>query len=166
MDGSSKPRKTSFRWPFKAIKQSRSSNLSNITQPSTYSESSESPVAIVPDHDTQRTKNRHVEACALLITSIKTCQQDTTYNFLEFPELEGEHASFDDQFLQKVNHILESRKKDIKDETAWSKCRNTIECVFTVLSPFFKNFLSIATNIQSVIYYNGPYFSDTNRFLL
>lgn len=152
MDESSKNRKSSFRWRFfKAIKQSRSSNLSNKTQPSTSSQSSESAVAFVTDHDTQRTQNRHVEACALLTTSIKTCQQDITWNFLEFPGLEGEHASFDEQFLQKVNHILESRKKDIKDENAWFKCRNTIECVFTVLSPFFKNFFSIATSIQSVV---------------
>ncbi len=150
MDKLLKHHRKPFRWPFKETKQTRSSNLSNTAQPSNHPESSETSDSVVPDYDTKRTRNRHLEACKLLITSIKTCQQDITWNFLEVPELEGEHASFDAQFLQKVNRMLESRKTDIRDETVWSKCRDTIECIFTALSPFFKNFLTIATNVQSV----------------
>ena len=71
----------------------------------------------------------------------------TSLNFLSWKR---EHESFDEQFLQIVNRMLESRKNDIKDETALAKCRNTIECIFAALSPFFKNFLSIAKNAQSV----------------
>ena len=112
MDEPSKLRTKRFQWPFKRIKQTGSSSN---TAPSNPSESSESSDSVVPDYDTQRTRNRHLEACRLLLTSIKACQQDITWNFLEFPELEGEHASFDEQFLQKVNRTLESRKKDITD---------------------------------------------------
>jgi hypothetical protein len=150
MDETSSHRRKTFRWPFKGIKQGRHSNPPNSAQPSNYAESSEFSDAVVPDYDTQRTRNRHLEVCKLLVTSIKASQQENTRNFLDFPELDGEHASFDEFFLQKVNHLLESRRDDIKDETAWSKCRNTIECIFTAFSPFFKNFLSIAKNAQSV----------------
>jgi hypothetical protein len=82
--------------------------------------------------------------------SIKACGQANTWEFLDFPELEGEPNTFDQKFLQKLNSLLESRKKDIKDETAWSKCRETIECIITALIPFSKHFLTIATTAQSV----------------
>jgi hypothetical protein len=148
MDERPKQRKTTFRWtPFKWRIRTGSPQPRETTQPLDNSESSE---ATSSDYDTQRTRNRHIEACKLLRTSIKACRQANTWEFLDFPELEGEPLSFDQKFLQKVNGLLESRKKDIKDETAWSKCRETIECVFTALAPFFKNFLTIATNVQSV----------------
>jgi hypothetical protein len=147
MDKSSKVRRKPFRWSFKGFKRTRSSDPA---QPPNPSESLKSSDTLVPDYDMQRTRNRHLEACKLLAISIKACQQDSTWNFLEFRELEGEFESFDEQFLQSVNRMLESRKNDIRDETAWAKCRDTIECIFTALSPFFKNFFTIATNVQSV----------------
>ena len=56
--------------------------------------------------------------------------------------------------------MLESRKKDIKDETAWSKCRETIECVFTALSPFSKNFLNYRNKCTIGTYLLAVFVSD------
>ena len=147
MDEQLKQRRTPLRWPFKRDKQTQLLKVKETAQPSNSSQSSED---IDGDYDTQRTRNRHEEACNLLRRSIKACKQDNT-SFLNFPDLEGEPATFDQQFLRKVNGVLESRKKDIKDETSWSKFRDTIECVFTALGPFSKNFLTIVTNAQSVL---------------
>src|SRR5271168_5036551 len=142
MDERPKQRKPPFGWnPFKRSIRTGSPKLRDS------SESSEAPGS---DYDTQRTRNRHIEACKLLRMSIKACRQTNAWEFLDFPELEGEPISFDQKFLQNVNDLLDSRKKDIKDETAWSKCRETIECVFTALAPFAKNFLTIATTAQPV----------------
>jgi hypothetical protein len=144
-----KQHKNRLRWRFKRTKQPESPKLPDIAQPQKSSQSSESPRS---DCDTQRTRNRNVEACQLLRRSIEACQQENSKDFLEFSDLEGEPASFDQDFLQKVNDMLESWRKDIKDETAWSKCRGIIECIFTTLSPFTKIFLTLANNSQSVFY--------------
>jgi hypothetical protein len=159
MDEHSKQPKNRLRWiPFKRSKQTGPPNISK-TRPLDSLESSDPQ----SDYDTQRTRNRHIEACKLLRMSIDACRQDNTWEFLEFPELEGEPILFDQKFLQKLNGVLESRKKDIKDETIWYKCRETIECIFTALIPFSKNFLMIATNAQSVLIMLAS-FSLTDRY--
>ena len=97
------------------------------------------------DFDTDRTNTRHNKACELLLDCLPKAQQDNTWKFLDLES----RATFDDEFAQKVNAILES-KRAIKDDDTWAKCCQTVECIFAALIPFSRNFLSIANAGQSV----------------
>ena len=97
------------------------------------------------DVDTARTNARHNKACELLLDCLPKSQQDNTWKFLD---LESK-ATFDDEFAQEINAILES-KRAIKDDDTWAKCCQTVECIFAALIPFSRNFLSIANAGQSV----------------
>jgi hypothetical protein len=46
--------------------------------------------------------------------------------------------------------ILEKREKKAKSKDFWPSCKRVVERVFKATSPFAKNFLSIASNAQSV----------------
>ena len=99
--------------------------------------------------DRQRTRTRYFDSVKLLEDAVKA-NQDKGGSF-DFPELKGEPKSFDDwQFREKINTVMNARKNDINDQTAWAKCRHTVQCAFTAFSPFAKNFLTIATNVQAV----------------
>jgi hypothetical protein len=102
------------------------------------------------DLDIARTNERHQKACELLLACLPKSQQDT-WKFLDFPDLESEAAIFDDEFSQKINAILESKRGPIKDDDSWAKCCHTVECIFAALIPFSRNFLSIANPGQSVV---------------
>lgn len=99
--------------------------------------------------DRRRAKARYKEAASLLEQSIKNC--DGYWGSFDFQDLSGEPEEFDDsQFRNKINMALATRETSIRDRTTWSKCKYTVECVFTALSPFAKNFLMIAKEVQSV----------------
>jgi hypothetical protein len=102
------------------------------------------------DPDTERTIARQEKAYALLLSSLLKSQQDDTWNFLEFSQPEKDARDFDDKFIQKVNEILELRKGEIEDDALWSKCCQTMECIFATLIPLSKNLLTIANPGQSV----------------
>lgn len=116
--------------------------------------SHKSPHHIKGDYgDRQRTNERYLEAVVLLRDAVKARQEYSTFEELDFQELVGEPEKFNDsQFRDKINFAMESRKGAINDQSAWSKCKNTVECIFVALSPFAKNFLSIAQNAQSVLH--------------
>jgi hypothetical protein len=99
----------------------------------------------------KETKERFINAATFLQESLKLWQEDSE-NSLDFPELAGEPETFDLQFRKKLNLILDSRKESIKDKSTWSKFGDTIVGIFTALSPFAKNFLSVAREGQSVKY--------------
>lgn len=86
----------------------------------------------------------------MLLSCLSKSQQDETWNFLELSQLENDAQDFDDKFIQKVNEILESRKGQIEDDALWSKCCQTVDCIFATLIPLSKNLLTIANPSQSV----------------
>ena len=99
--------------------------------------------------DRQRTRDRYFEATQFLHETIQGHKDQ--WGSFDFPELNGEPEDFQDsQFKTKLNDILELRKKNAKDKTPWEKCGDMIECIFTALSPFAKNFLTIAKEGSNV----------------
>jgi hypothetical protein len=100
-------------------------------------------------NDRKETKERFVNAVTSLQQSVELWRDDGE-GHLDFPELAGEPETFDFQFREKLNLILDSRKESIKDKSALSKCGDTIVGIFSALSPFAQNFLKIAKEGQSV----------------
>ena len=100
--------------------------------------------------DRQRTRTRYFDSAKLLEHAVKA--NEDKWGSFDFPELKGEPEDFDDsQFREKINTAIDARKKDVNDQNAWATCRNAVQCAFTAFSPFAKNFLTIATNAQSVL---------------
>jgi len=102
------------------------------------------------NNNTARTKARHQKACELLLVCLPKAQQDDTWNFLDFPDIESKAEIFDTEFGQKVNIILESKRDLIKDDDSRAKCCQTMECIIAALISFSRSFLSIAKRGQSV----------------
>jgi len=99
--------------------------------------------------DGQRTRTRYFDSAKLLEDAVKA--NDQKWGSFHFPELKGEPEDFDDsQFREKINNIMDARKNDINDETAWAKCKHAVQCAFTAFSPFAKHFLTIAKEVQAV----------------
>jgi hypothetical protein len=120
---------------------------------STQNDHDQNPVSDAVEKDSgdrRRAKARYKEAATLLEQSVKFRQGN--WGSFDFQDLSGEPESLDDsQFRNKINLALATRETSIKDKSAWSKCRYTVECIFTALSPFAKNFLIIAKDGQSVL---------------
>jgi hypothetical protein len=100
-------------------------------------------------NDQQWTQNRYKNAVNRLKEANKTCKG--TWSSFDFNEFNDESEEFDDsQFKNKINEILTLRESSIKDKEGWSRFTYAVECVFTALSLFSKNFLTVAQNAQSV----------------
>ena len=114
--------------------------------------------------DRQRARDRYVEATRFLHETIQGHKDQ--WGSFDFPQLNGEPEDFQDsQFKSNLNAILELRKTNAKDKTPWEKCGDVIECVFTALSPFAKNFLTIAkegTNV-TMLFNMIDYTADLSR---
>lgn len=134
------------------IKGNKTTAESTKVNPASTQTSQESSHHIRGDYgDRKRTNARYLEAVALLQQAVKARQEHGDFESLDFLELKGEPEKFSDsQFRDKINLAMEARKCAIKDQSAWSKCKDTVECIFVALSPFAKNFLSIAQSAQSV----------------
>jgi hypothetical protein len=106
-------------------------------------------------NDGQLAQNRYKEGASHLKEVIKIRKGPwDSFDFEE--EFSREPEGFDDsQFINKINALLISREKSIKDRKGWAKFTYAVECVFTAFSPFAKNFLTVAANAQSVT--NYPY---------
>ena len=130
----------------------RHENTSSTT-PSTQNSHNHPPVPNVVEKDAgdrRRAKERYKEAAILLEQSINDSQGN--WGSFDFQDLSGEPENFDDsQFRTKINLALATRETSIKDRRTWSKCKYTVECIFTALSPFAKNFIIIAKDGQSVL---------------
>ena len=99
--------------------------------------------------DTQRAKARYFEATKLLQEAIKQFSRSRGCQF-EFAELTGEHDFNDIAFRETFNAALETFKPTIKDAGTWTKSRHALQSLFTALSPFAKNFLTIAVEGAAV----------------
>ena len=120
------------------------------------------PISLVIEDsgDRRRAKERYKQAATLLEQSIQNRQGH--WESFDFQDLSGEPENLDDsQFRNKINMALAAQETSIKDRTTWSKCKYTVECIFTALSPFAKNFLIIAKEVQSVILFLSLLSSNT-----
>ena len=106
--------------------------------------------------DGERSKARYLDAARLLEETVKAYQDK--WGSFNFPELKGEPKDFDDSlFREKINAVVETRKNNIKDPSAWEKCKDVVQCAFTAFSPFAKNFLTIAKEGQAVFATHIPF---------
>ena len=100
--------------------------------------------------DRQRTISRYFDAAKLLEETVKVI--GSRWGSFDFPELNGEPEDFNDSlFSEKICAVMDARKSNISNKTAWRTCRHAVQCAFTAFSPFAKNFLTIAKDPQPVI---------------
>jgi hypothetical protein len=144
------PQPQTQRKGLRRLLQRRTSNSPTTEKPNESSGKQKGKAPTTRDPDTERTIARHQKAYDLLLSCLPKSQQDDTWNFLEFSQLENDAGDFDDKFIQKVNEILESRKGAIDDDASWSKFCQTVECIFAALIPLSKNLLTIANPGESV----------------
>ena len=91
-----------------------------------------------------------MSATKLLEGTVKAFEDH--WGSFDFPELRGEPENFDDSlFREKINVVMDARRNEVKDQSAWAKCRDAVQYVFTAFSPFAKHFLTIAKEGQAVI---------------
>jgi hypothetical protein len=99
--------------------------------------------------DNERTRAKYLDATKLLQETVNAFEG--RWGSFDFSELKGEPKDFDDSlFREKINTVMEARKNEVNDQTAWAKCRHAVQCAFTAFSPFAKNFLNIAKEGQAV----------------
>src|ERR1700737_1865004 len=97
----------------------------------------------------RRATAQYLKAAKALEEVVNGCKSQ--WGSFDFPELRGEPINpTDSQFKLKIETVLEAQKSNFKDQSAWEKCKHTVQCVFSALSPFAKNFLTIAAQAQSV----------------
>jgi hypothetical protein len=76
------------------------------------------PIAKEP---AERNRERHEEAYALLLKSIKRCQKHDADGLVDFENLRESPQSGDDGLLRRVNAILEERRRSISDKNTWTQ---------------------------------------------
>jgi hypothetical protein len=108
--------------------------------------------------DRRETTQRFLKASQLLGEALDKCRIDGMGK-IDFPELSGEPDQFDSRFREKINNILESRREAAKDKSTFAKAGDIMNGIYTAISPFAKNFLSVAIHAQSVF---GPLFPLLN----
>jgi hypothetical protein len=132
------------------------SHLKNSRSPSRVpvaegSNSGSSRNVVSKDRDTERTQERYEKATKQLKDALQVRQND--WKIFEYSELDNLSEREDPAKLQtEINKVLEARKMSLQNKSNWDKCKGIVEFVFTTLSPFAKNVLSVATNMQSVIF--------------
>ena len=136
---------------FPRLKTAKSSPKDSVAEGST---SGSSEQVISDDPDTVRTQERYHKAAKLLKDTLRVRRDD--WKSFEFPELDKLSEKEDVAKLQaEINKVLEAREMSIKNKSNWGKCKGIVELVFTTLSPFAKNVLGVAINIQSVRILSG-----------
>src|SRR5438876_6586181 len=133
-----------------ASRLKRRETPSRATTP-TSSRNNQASQAVNNDYDDrQLALNRYRKAADQLKEAINI--RKDSWGSSDFEELSDEPEGFDDsQFKNKINAILISQETSIKDRNGWSKLTYAVECVFTALSPFAKNFLMATKDAQTVM---------------
>jgi hypothetical protein len=99
--------------------------------------------------DRERMLERYAAAITLLNNALKLGR--ASWESFEFPELDNTPESDDMSNLQdEIEKKLDSRKSSIENPNAWTKGKNLTSRISFVTSPFTKNFLLIAKEVQSV----------------
>lgn len=135
-------------WRFKARFKRQETRPPTPSPPGNQSETSQ---ATSNDYnDRQLAQIRYTEAANQLKEAIKI--RKGPWGSFDFKGLGSEPEGLDDSLLKnKINAVVVSKETSIKDRRGWSKFTYAVECVFTALSPFAKNFLMVAKDAQSVI---------------
>jgi hypothetical protein len=99
--------------------------------------------------DRQRARAKYLDAAKLLEETMKAYEGQ--WGSFDFSDLKGEPEDFDDSlFKAKINTIMDVRKNQVSDQSAWAKCRHAVQCAFVAFSPFAKHFLTIVNEDQAV----------------
>lgn len=108
-----------------------------------------SSMQAVESIDTQKTRNRYNNAVQFLQDAIEALGGNQWHGL----QLEGEMEDFDDSQLRKrIDDAIKIQNISIKDQGAWEKCMYAMQCIFTVLSPFARSFLTIMMQGSAVIH--------------
>jgi hypothetical protein len=119
---------------------------SNPVQSST---SGSKPAQEIYDDHT-RVQRRYEEAVGKLKDALQ--YRKDGWDSLDFELPDAKTESFDDATFQDyLNEVLKAREESIADKKDWGKFGRTVQTVFTVFSPFAKNFLNVAINAQAVL---------------
>jgi hypothetical protein len=124
---------------------------SSVTQsnPVQSSTSGSNPAQEIYDDHT-RVQRRYEEAVGKLKDALQ--YRKDGWDSLDFDIPDAKTDSFDDAtFQDHLNDILKAREESMADKTVWGKFGRTVQTVFTVFSPFAKNFLNVAINAQAVL---------------
>lgn len=107
------------------------------------------PQSLTTDSDTINTLARHNAA----IEKLKNClnyRRDDWRSF-GYPSLHTWPEQADLSGLRhEVEKVLDAKRQSIRNTTAVSKSKTVIKCIYDALTPFLKNFLTVARNVQSV----------------
>jgi len=105
------------------------------------------------DPDTINTAKRHNAAIKKLESSLTDRRNE--WRSFEFSGLHtwSEHGD-SSNLRHEIEKVLDAKRQSIRNTTAVSKSKAVIEYVYQALSPFFKSFLTVARNVQSV-YHRG-----------
>lgn len=96
--------------------------------------------------DTQRTKERYVEAVEKLRKAVNT-QKRVQGPWMpgEFDSIKGEPESYKDlEFRKKLDKVFEIKNPKVEDQTLWERGKGIMRYLCHTLAPFAKNFLTIA----------------------
>jgi hypothetical protein len=122
------------------------SGQSGVTQPNP---AQSSPAQEIYDDHT-RVQRRYEEAVGKLKDALQYRKDGWDPPEFELPDAKTEN--FDDATFQDyLNDVLKAREESIADPKGWGKFEHTIQTVFTIFSPFAKNFLNVAINAQAVL---------------
>jgi hypothetical protein len=100
--------------------------------------------------DDQRTTLRYAKAVKDLKESLELGPEN--WKSFAFPDVEGVSETIT-QMRGELETALHAWKLSRENPDLWSKAKHRAAQVFTATSPFFKNFLTVAMNAQSV----GPF---------
>jgi len=109
------------------------------------------PLGEPASKDTQRTKERYVEAVGKLQKAVNKQKRQGGWNPGEFDSLTGEPASYKDlEFRQKLEEVLEIKPSKVGDGTLWERGRGILRYLCHTLAPFAKTFLIISKEGSTV----------------
>jgi hypothetical protein len=105
--------------------------------------------------DRVRTEMRYKEAVQQLEAALKLCRPNwETFQILDLTDVTDNDPI--PQLQEDLNKTFDVRRSSIKNQQAWSKCKNAMSRIFTAMSPFAKSLLRIARDGQQVFQLSGP----------
>ena len=110
----------------------------------------QTPVQLDPSGDRERTEGRYKEAVKELKKSVKLPRKNwEAFEIPDFKDL-GDLNDPIPQLREDIKKTLDARKDDFKDQSFWSMGKRVTERIFTAISPFAKNVLSVVKDGSNV----------------
>ena len=98
-------------------------------------------------NDSERTRSRYENAAQRLQKALELCR--TNWKGFTFSD-DRDLPETVSQMHRELEVALKSWKVSRENPDLWSKAKHIAEQMFTAISPFFKNFLTVARSAQSV----------------